>query len=248
MKTIVKIIAGCLLCCVGCSSVNRTPNLAHSEAAYSRFSAIVVSNANVQLQNGPQHVELKAPVNNYKIWVANRTLHVTGSAWCKDHGVVIVQVPNLYSIQVKGSGRVFSDDFRSNKLTINASGRGEVVLKGQQCVTKITQRDRSRIDLSWISSEHLMIDGSGKGLIYLAGVVNELLVKLTSNAHLEARYLRAKTANIFVTDHAQAHVIALDKLGVYAVDKAAVFYYKIPKQLTVISQNSGKVLRVGWLQ
>src|SRR3989304_1274225 len=91
-----------------------------------------------------------------------------------------------------------------------------------------------RINISWIDSDKLLIKSYGSGPIYLAGVVNNMSAKLTRNADLDARYLRVQNANIIATDSAQAEVSVLDALDAFAIDKSSIYYYKKPKQLTVV--------------
>ena len=112
---------------------------------------------------------------------------------------------------------------------------------------KFLKLGNGRINIDWIKTDSLIIEGSGSGPVYLAGETDNLVIKLMRKARLHARYLRAQKAHVFTTDNAIAEIFVLDTLGAYAVNNSNIYYYKRPKDITIVTKDTGNVLYPHWV-
>src|SRR3990172_6740123 len=226
-------------------SLNSAQEITSKHCDLKPFRSIVLSgNANVELVNGSHAIDvtgIRADKYNCQNRVMNQVLYTS------NNNAVKITAPELRDITVVDHATISSKDFKTKKLSITAKDRGTVNLEGNFNVDNISQFGDGRINISWIDSDKLLIKSYGSGPIYLAGVVNNMSAKLTRNADLDARYLRVQNANIIATDSAQAEVSVLDALDAFAIDKSNIYYYKKPKQLTVVTRASGNVLQLDWI-
>jgi len=216
------------------------------------FKSIVVSDdAKIELANGPYAVEITGRyLNKYHCYnsVVGQTLYIDGVGDKKSNFKVKLYVPKLKMIVVAGRAIVNAKNFKSDDLTVIAKDRGSINIEGEFNVNKIVQHGRGRINVHWVHSDILYVEGYNNGPIYLSGRANDIMVKLMGNARLYARYLRARNVAVLTTDSAIAEVSALDMLSAYAVDDSNIFYYKKPKDITVVTRDSGNVLYPEWIQ
>ena len=236
------------ICIAGCSFTNSTNRVLITQTnKLPPFKTLVVEGDNpIELINGPYSTTVTGFQKNMKDYTAkivDQTLYV------RTKKTVNLQVSayDLKNIIVKHHATLSTKNFRANHLNITTINNGSIQLDGLFNIDKISQHGSGRIDIKWISSNNLTIISNANGPIYLAGIANNVTAKLTKQAQLEARYLRAKNASIFTTDHAKANVLSLSSLKAFAVDNSQINYYKRPVKLTTVTKNSGNILHPGWL-
>jgi hypothetical protein len=254
MKKILVVAAG-LIFIVGCHKaptlkvrqIRATTGKIASEAVMMQkynlppFKSIELNgNTTIELVNGSYAASVTG------ITVTKQVLHVAAPLSANN---LIIQVfsPGLKSITVAGNAAVNAKNFKTAGLTVIAKGSGTINLEGQYSIDKIYQSGNGKINISWIDSDNLFVSSSSSGSICLSGTVNSMVAKLTNKAYFDARYLRVQIASVFTTDEARADILALDTLGAFAVDSSNIFYYKNPRNLTVVTNHSGNVLQPDWI-
>lgn len=253
------IAATVLIFTIGC---HKAPVLSMQQISFEReiitqkysfqpFKSIVLNgNATVELVNGSYAASItdsRENLQKYQFNVISKVLYVTAPISASDTAIKLF-APGLKSITVAGNSAVDAKDFKTSSLTVTAKDNGTINLDGQYIIDKIFQCGNGRIDISWINSDSLFVDSLSSGPIYLAGVVNDMVVKLMHNAQFDARYLRAQKASVFTTDNARADILVLDTLGAFAIDDSNIFYHKRPQKLTVVTKGSGNVLHSDWIR
>jgi len=218
-----------------------------------QFKSIVVKDgASVELVNGSPAIEIsgiRADKYDCQSFVVNNILYVSNNIKDKAPNVVMkVTAPDLKNITVMDRATINAEKFKGNNLVVTAKGKGDINLEGQINVKNIFQLGSGRINIDWVDSVALRVDGSGSGPICLAGRVDNMIVKLVKSSNLNARYLRARNASVFTVDKSTAEVTAIESLGAFAVDHSSIYYYKTPDKITVVTRDSGNVLQLGWMQ
>jgi|GEM_PF-1699804 len=200
-------------------------------------------------------------IDDLDIRVANNTLYLDNASigsrwrWCRCCSSSAINTPPvviklgvgglaLESVVARGLVCVFSKNIIAKNLSITAYDKAAFMLDGRLSISKITQMGSGKLEAKWIDSKNLTVLNSGKGAVYLAGIADRLAVTLTNRASFDARYLRAKRAAIFATDTASANVLALKSLEIYADKHSSVFYYKRPKQSSVVTNNFANALLI----
>lgn len=253
MKKITAVIL-LLIFVIGCQTIDTStlPSSVITTSHYSldSFDSITISgNVDVVLASGPYAIDITgARVDRYdqQISVVNKELYVTMDSGDAPRVVAKITAPEFRKIAVAGNATVSGNKFKTNKLVIIAKGQANINFTGKYNIEKIFQFGHGRIDISWIDSDKFLFEGSGNGTIFLAGVVDEMVVKLAEEAKLDARYLRARKATIITTDTARSDILPLDALDAFAADKSNIYYYKKPKYLKIVTKDSGNVLRPVW--
>jgi hypothetical protein len=210
-------------------------------------SIFLDSDTTIELSNGP-YAAIIANVNeddlyNYGFEVKDQVLRITAA----NNTLIKIVTPTLNKITVTSNATVNAKDFKTSGLTIIAKNNGTVNLEGQLGIDKIQQRGSGRINVSWIDSDQLFIDSDSAGPLCLAGNVTNMEAKLMNHAQLDARYLRTQNASVFTTDSAHADILVLNTLGGFAMDDSSIYYYKRPKNITVVTKESGNVLHPDWI-
>ena len=210
------------------------------------FDSIVIGgNSKVELVNGTCTIDVEEGYYDCRKNVKGRTLHINSP---NSDAAIKVGVYELKKLIVQDNAEVCARDLRTDNLTIIAKGSGSINLQGKFKIGNISQFSRGMIHVEWIDNDKIHIEGSGSGPIYLAGRVHNMLAKLRKNSQLNARHLRVREASVFTTDRAIAEILVLDNLKAYAVDASNIYYYKRPKDLTVVTRDTGNVLHPDWMR
>lgn len=251
MKRTIPLILGTIFLVVGCQSIDidRTQSVSSSVSVVSNhldlapFTSIVIGgDVRAELVNGSPGIDVKRQQEHdygCPYSVINHVLYIDNLSYDTK---VKISAPELKKIIVIDHATLSANNFKTGRLNITAKGYGVIELKGKYDLGKIRQFGYGKIYASWVNSQSLSIESDAGGPIYLAGRADNLIVKITKDALLYASFLRAKKAYVFATDQASAEILALDTLGAFAVDRSSVHYYKRPKELTVVTRNSGRVL------
>lgn len=212
-----------------------------------RFNSLVVNgDVTVEIDKGPQKLIVCGTLEDlekFRVTIINCKLNICGKTTCTHPIYVKLCTPSLKNITVSGNASITKLNFYSECLSITARGNGSINLRGRFDAANIHQRGTGKIEMSWIDSDKLVVDSSNSGPIYLKGNVNCMLVKLIRDGNLDAKCLRAHKAVVLTTDDAVAHVFATKSLSAYASGNSNIYYYKRPPKLTVVTKDSGNVLK-----
>lgn len=211
------------------------------------FKSIVLNgNAIIKLVNGSYTASITGPENylyDDQVSVVNQILNID-TLKSANNIIIKISAPRLKNITVAGNSTMNAKDFKTTGLTVIAKDNGTINLEGKYIIDRIYQYGNGRINIIWVESDNLFIDSRSNGPIYLAGIVKNMVAKLTHNALLDARYLRVQKASVFTTDAAQANVVALDILGAFATNNSNIYYYNRPHIMTTVTNESGNVLHL----
>lgn len=248
---------------VSCSSKVTTVTIDNVKSFYSTLvqnrdcdlepfgSLVLTGNTRVELTNGSYTIKIIAPKAakyNYYNNLVDKVLYVNGDDGGDSRNVIKISAPSLSNITVTDNVILTAKNFKTSGLTIVAKNQGAINLQGQLKLDRLSQLGRGEITISWVDSEELCLDSSGDGPIYLAGAVDKMTIKLMQEAKLNVRYLRAKKAAVFTTDSAVAHVLVVNDLDAFAINKSDIYYYKRPKKLTVVTKDSANILQTAWMR
>jgi len=253
---VLPLIAGCTIPCN--DNDNDTQQISYIKSnefitknhTLPSFNSIVVTGyASIELINGPCGTKisgLRKQSDPHQFAIQDQVLYVSAPASTANANIAI-PASRIKNLTVTDNATVTSKNLKTAGLNIAAHNNGTINLEGQLAINKITQTGNGRINIEWIDSNRLFIDSNSSGPLYLAGTVTHMVAKLTGNADLDARYLRAKKASILTTDHARADIVVLDTLNAFAIDNSSIYYYKRPKNLTPLTKDSGNVLHPDWM-
>lgn len=216
-------------------------------------SAVNAINANgffELLIKNSKRSQVRVSTTNFKpvkVYVSHHILFLK-TLW-KPYGlnkrpVVTVQIPNLKQLTVNSLVNVKSTRLQARGLTIEAHGSGQIQLAGMLKVNRIDQSGANHINLRWIKSNQLFVKSTGDGHIKLAGVARSLYARLDGHSVLNTRYLRTRFIHVQTKNHATASVDPLTSLRAFAFGNSNIYYYKIPKNITRSSSQSGNVLHI----
>ena len=233
------------LCCVSCAKYQKQQAApVVNSYTFPAFNKVAISgNARVELTNNGGRTSLycsgiKRDLDGVNASVKGDTLYLSSAS---NVPIIRLNSGNLKVVKVMGNAYVGANNFNTRSLGIIASGAGSITLQGRIGLTTINQMGSGKVDVKWIDSSKLVVGSDSRGPIYLAGVVKQLEVKLRDQSYLEARYLRAETAEVLATNRSQAHVVAIKTLNAYADESSNVYYHNHPQQINEVSKDSGNV-------
>lgn len=204
-------------------------------------SVVLQGDTNAKLINGPYGVK---NTGGHNIHIEDQILYIDTKP-NSNGSTVKIFAPELNNVTVTDNASVTAKKFKATGLNIFAEGNGTVNLDGQITVNKIYQHGNGRINIIWVDSCNLFVESTSDGPIYLAGTANNMITKLSNDASFDARSLRTQNAAVFTTDEARADIFVVNTLKAYAVDESNIYYYyKRPNKLTVVTKDSGNVLRL----
>lgn len=249
MKKILFILAtlGCLM---GCQS-QQTHNILPQDIGSYAFNEIVLQgDAKIELLNGYADLQVNSTIKpiisiNKKILTINIP-KIKNNIPIENNTLIKVFNKKIHKITAADNSSVYAKNFRTKNLVIIANQNGTINLEGNYHIDAIYQSGVGDINIGWVDSKNLFINSNNNGLIRLSGVADKMIVKLTNDARLDAKYLRVNQAEIFTTDKALANVLVLNNLSGYAIDHSNIYYYKNPKKITMVSKDYGNILRSDW--
>lgn len=224
------------------------PKVTTQKCHLSPFKTIIADGDSViELRNGDHYrIEITgiyADSYNWKRRVRGKKLYLINIA---PKSKIKLTVPEIKNIATFGNVKVTAKKFKSKIDTLVAKDNSSIDINGQLTIFKLLQYGTGRINIGWLDCESIFVTAYGCGPIYLYGAVDEMGAKLVNNSYLNARYLRTKKITILAAGRSQAEVVPVDYLDAYATDHSNVYYYKWPKEKTVVTKGEGNVLQAGW--
>ena len=102
--------------------------------------------------------------------------------------------------------------------------------------------DHTWFSLSWVKTPTLIVRGSNKAFIQLAGIANKLDVELWDFSQLNARYLRARRAFVKTHDNSVAKISTTSHQHLLATDASDIRQYNLPAMKTDFMAMEGAIL------
>ena len=154
---------------------------------------------------------------------------------------------NLKRLVVIDRALVSSRNFESRGTEIIVRNLGSLNLKGTWEISKLSQYGKGKVNVLWIDNRlvPIEIEGSGSGVISLAGKADYLNVRLTRHSELQAQYLRAKNVSIVTENSSVAEILPLKCLKASASDRSNILYHKRPQEIEAITSKEGVVMFFG---
>lgn len=136
-----------------------------------------------------------------------------------------VNVDDLSSLAISGSGQIDAESLRSDNLSVEVSGSGDVNITG-------------------LSLQSASVDISGSGEVDLAGEVQDQEVSISGSGKYRAGDMASKTAEISISGSGDATIWARETLEADISGSGSVDYYGRPS-INMSGSGSGKVNGLG---
>ena len=187
-----------------------------------------------------------APDNSVRRYFRHNNLYISSD---NKRAQVVVYTHAIRNLNAYTHVTVTGDQFNAHQpLSLSASGKSSIQLKGQFNLAQIIQNSSRPISITWANSDTIAVNGAGNGPIQLAGVTQQLRASLHNNSRLNAEYLRANKVWVKTSNNASAKVTATDSLRAFAHNNSNIYFYKQPTHITRQSTGSANVLQLGWHQ
>jgi hypothetical protein len=157
---------------------------------------------------------------------------------------VLIDSNNMQMITLHDSTSIYTQDYRTNQLSVKSYSSGTILLHGMMGLNTIEQHGAGMISIDWVKNDNLEIYSQGPGLIRLAGKVNNLRVRAFNNSRVDTKYLRTQDAYIQAGHNAEVAVTPIVSLNGFASGSSFIYYYKTPDFITPRTAGSGDVLQM----
>jgi len=138
---------------------------------------------------------------------------------------ITVDVINIESLSVSGSGDIIADQLNSPKLKASIAGSGDVNIKS-------------------LTSDSVKVSIAGSGDLNLGGTANELEGSIAGSGTVKADRLKAKTVVLKIAGSGDATVWATDNMKLSIAGSGDVKYWGDAK-VTQSVAGSGSIKRLG---
>jgi len=132
-----------------------------------------------------------------------------------------ITVPNIERVHSSGASELQIRQVNNDKLFIETSGAGSVVLEAE--------------------TKHLTIETSGAGSIKARGVAETFVVETSGAGDVQAKDLRASNVKVSVSGAGDVEVFARQTLDVHVSGASDVSYYGNPKTVNKHVSGAGDV-------
>lgn len=239
--------------------------------AVSNFSQLTLSlPAIITLSQGPtESLTITADDNILPLLstrVVNNELVVEGDRSrgfsTKKEIKIRVTVKSLNAIKIKGSGDVFGDQFKSDKLDISIEGSGDVKFKeiradqlriaisgsGDMAIDNVeSQSIESKIQgsgdirLGALRAGQMSITLNGSGDISAAGSADKVAIEISGSGDVHASKLIAREVDVKVVASGEADVHATEKITARVLGSGEIRYAGSPKKVDRMVKGSGSI-------
>ncbi len=203
----------------------------------------------LMMTRGPSSYQIQStdvPEKLLKVFLKNGELFLQDKDK-KPHEATVVAVYLNQLSRLTALGRTSFEGAHlwSNHLAISSYGRNDITLKGRLDLQSLDVGGTSETNLMWVSNlSTLKLHLQDQSSVTLAGAAKIIEARLLNQSQLKARYLRAQSVLITANDDAAAQVFAVDGLYAYANQRANIYFYTMPKQLSRFSKQQGNVLQL----
>lgn len=182
------------------------------------------------------------------LWVDNGVLYIhnTGQKGNLEPLEVEVNVKSLNALFLDGNVHVEGDHITSAGMIINDNSSNSVTLNGKMHLNWLNVQNSGNIDISWVDSDLLLMNGSGSGAIRLAGIAQQMRARLNHQQRYAGQYLRVKDLMVETQQYSAASVFAIDTLEAFAYGHSNIYYFHTPNSLNRLTQQSANVLQADW--
>ncbi|MGE3919551.1 MAG: DUF2807 domain-containing protein [Gammaproteobacteria bacterium] len=149
-----------------------------------------------------------------------------------------------FNATINGSGSLTASGKNINIGMLTVNGPGTVKINGYVILNKLLYNGSGQLQIYWVDSHDLSIVSFDHGLIQLAGRADLMHAVLYDHAHLDARFLRTKTAFVHTMARSQADVAVTKMLYTFALNNSNIYYFVAPIFLTTDNRSSGNVLNM----
>jgi len=161
--------------------------------------------------------------------------------------VISLQTGALKEIAVDGNCRINASNIQTYGIALIGMGKGKICIKGNDVkVSKIIAQHQSFIKVLWAYSPELFLNAFDKSTVKIAGVANEILLRVYGKAKVDAQYLRTCRVNAFAKNKGLAEVLPLCELRAFAEGRGRIDYYTVPRDALLVTQASGNTLWMGY--
>lgn len=230
MMNFIKIILCCiLLITIGCAKPQQPPYTVLS--SFNRIdnkTPYFIQIHSAQLESGIKIDGDLNRANKLSMTVENNTLYLRHPRPQTPNGdiTLTIYVPELNELVHDGSGYL--------QMTTGKSIR----------LQALKHRGSGSLNLYWVDSQKLNITASGSGQLLLAGIVEQLNVKVGGNVELDSRFLIARNGYIEANQNATARINVKNKLTTFANGTSNIYLYQNPKFDARYNIPSGSIIRV----
>jgi len=173
-----------------------------------------------------------------------------------------VTVKSLNSVKIKGSGDVFSDQFKGDKLDIAIEGSGDVKFKeihadqlriaitgsGDVAIGNVeSQSVESKIQgsgdirLGALRAGQVSITLNGSGDVSAGGSADKVAIEISGSGDVHARKLIAREVDVKVLASGEADVHATEKITARVLGSGEIRYAGSPKKVDRVVKGSGSI-------
>ncbi len=198
--------------------------------------------------------------------VVNNELFVEGD---RNHGFstkkeikIRVTVKSLNSLKIKGSGDVFGDQFKGDKLDIIIEGSGDVKFKEIRAdQLRIAITGSGDIDIGNVESQsvesktngsgdirfgalragQVNITLNGSGDISTSGSADKVAIEIAGSGEVHAGKLIAREVDVRVASSGEAAVHATEKITARVTGSGEIRYAGSPKKVDQVVTGSGSI-------
>jgi|GEM_PF-2090180 len=173
------------------------------------------------------------------------TINQRGSC-CKDgfKPKLIIQVPTLNSLIVKGKNKVTITNLHSREFYLFSENQGDIDIQGVVGLKELSAQGKGFINIYWVNTPKLNVWASAETKILLGGKVENLHANMAKQSSLNARYLATTNAYVRTADCARVDIAAKQILNAEAIDTSNIYYYQQPAFLGQHMFGGGSVLNV----
>ena len=159
-------------------------------------------------------------------------------------GVLLeIQVPDLTSIEVDGSGDVEIEGLNGDRFEVNIDGSGEVDVFGTAKIVEIFLDGSGDVTFEGLKAESVELRSRGSGDIRLRGEAGKADFSLHGSGDVDARRLVTADAYVRVSGSGDASIHATESFDGETHGSGDINVYGEPKQFDRDERGSGDIRR-----
>lgn len=227
---------------------DEAPPIAWEDIKLSDYNKIDVG-ADVNLMIDPgykRNLNIREP--DVKAYVKDDTLYLEGNcvstANCnKIHNAYLKDIAGIEYIHTKSNAQVHSNKLKKHRtpLTIYSEGYSSVELNGMMNISKIQHDSAAVSKILWLDTKNTSVTAS-YGVVKIAGAANNINIRTSNRAYVDAAQLRAKNAWASTEDTSTIGIGALNYLYAHAEDSSMIRHPEFVKETVFIAKDKSKII------